>query len=176
MPAPRAAHAPSSHAFPPAHRGTSDRARHRGGIPASSCSISSAYRRERPSESAEQSGCFRHDVRARGVRAAHDPGEMGQCGDAGRPNSSTMRSKVQHSPAVAPEHAFLRDVERCGAELPGDCRHFGGRHEEKRARGSTKRRISQGQAMRSTFGACAGHPAGPAFRVARRQAIKREQG
>src|ERR1700761_8921230 len=70
---------------------------------------------------------------------------------------------------MTPEPTF--DIERPRAELLGDGGDFAGGDEQSSAEGSTKRRISQGQAMRSIFGR-ARDPDNAPLMVAGRQVIR----
>ena len=119
-------------------------------MPASSCSRSSAYMRDRPSEAASRPGRLRREVEPRGVGAAHDRREPQQ--RLGR-EAELLDHHVEGAAlaAMAPEHvlrcrrAWRRSARRRPAPPPA-------RRTGTRRAGSTKRRISQGQAMRSIFG------------------------
>ena len=121
-------------------------------MPASSCARSSAYMRDSPSEAASRPGASG----ARSGRAVSAPRTM----VASRRSGSVAEAELlDHDvegaelAAMAPEHALALDVEGRRPEPLGDARHLGrARRTGTRRSGSTKRRISQGQAMRSTLG------------------------
>ena len=120
-------------------------------MPASSCSRSSAYMRDRPSEAASRPGRFGRQIEPCRIGAAHDRWRDGSSGSVARPNSSIIVSKVQCLAAMAPEGVL--DVEGRGVEAFGrPSSPRSARRRERPPSGSTKRRISQGQAMRSILG------------------------
>ena len=119
-------------------------------MPASSCSRSSAYMRDRPSEAASKPGRFRREIEPAGIGAAHDRRQPLRAAALARPNSSTITSKVQSSPRWLQNTSSMSNgvaPKRSATAATSD-----GATNRKTAFGSTKRRISQGQAMRSIFG------------------------
>ena len=99
----------------------------------------------------EQTRRFGRKVEPGGVGAAHDGGQS-RSGSVASPNSSTMMSKVQSSPRwlqKMPSPSMSNGVapKRSATPVTSD-----GATNRKTAFGSTKRRMSHGQAMRSILG------------------------
>ena len=120
-------------------------------MPASSCGRSSANIRDRPSEAASSPGASG----ARSGRAVSAPRTIiarRSSGGVCRPNSSIMTSNVQSSPRWlqnTPSPSMSKGTALNRSATAGTSAGFTKRNT---ACGSTKRRMSQGQAMRSTFG------------------------
>ena len=142
---------PASYASPRWRRGTSGR-RHRR----APCPPRAAPGRPHTCATARE--------RRRADRAPPGRGRAGPCRRRGRswqgatkggvasPNSSTMTSKVHFSPRwlqKMPSASMSKGVAEKRSATPVD---LGGATNRKTAFGSTKRRISHGQAMRSIFG------------------------
>ena len=105
--------------------------------------------RDRPSEAASKPGaCGTRSSRA--VSAARTIVASRSSGFGLEPELLDHGVEGAALAAMAPEHAV--DVEWRRLEAVGDRRHFGRRDEQEHRLGSTKRRMSQGQAMRSIFG------------------------
>src|SRR5829696_8496824 len=120
-------------------------------MPAASCSMSSAYMRDSPSDAASSPAASG----ARSIRAASAPRTIAASRDRGAvasPNSSTMTSKVHRSPRWlqnTPSPSMSNGVAEKRSATPITS---AGSTNRNTAFGSTKRRMSHGQAMRSTFG------------------------
>ena len=98
----------------------------------------------------EQAFRLRREVGAGRVGAAHDLGELQAGARTSRPNSSIIVSKVQVSPRWlqnTPSMSKGVALKRSATAVTSD-----GWTKRNTAFGSMKRRISQGQAMRSTLG------------------------
>src|SRR5713101_2157343 len=118
-------------------------------MPASSCSRSSSYIRDRPSEAASSPGAS-GDRSSRPVSAALTIVASRSNGGVARPNSSTITSKVQRSPRWL-QNTFSISKGTALKRSPTATTSAGVTNRNT-AFGSTNRRISQGQAMRSIFG------------------------
>ena len=117
--------------------------------PGSSCSRSSEYMRESPSEAASNPGASGESSR-RAVSAPRTMVARRSRGEVPNPNSPTMVSKVQVSPRWLQKTFSMSNgapPKRSATSMTSD-----GATNRNRAQGSMKRRISQGQAIRSIFG------------------------
>ena len=99
----------------------------------------------------EQSDRLGGQVEPRCVGSAHD-GRSRSSGSVARPNSSTMTSKVQRSPRWLQKMSSPSMSKGVAAKRSATPGTSAGVTKRKRAAGSTKRRMSQGQAVRSIFG------------------------
>ena len=119
-------------------------------MPASSWARSSAYIRDRPSEAASSPAACGARSRPRRCRRPARSRRGAAAASVASPNSSTMTSKVQSSPRwLQNTPSMSKGVASNRSATPSTS---AGATNRNTARGSTKRRISQGQAMRSTFG------------------------
>ncbi len=97
----------------------------------------------------EKARRLRRQIEAGGVGSPHDERQPLQCLGL---EAELLDHRIEGAAVatMAPEHAF--DVERRRREPFGDRHDLAGATNRKAAFGSTNLRISQGQAMRSTFG------------------------
>ena len=130
-------------------------------MPASSCSRSSAYMRERPSEAASNPAPPAPDRAAR-CRQRERWSPADRAARSQRPNSSIITSNVQRSPRWLQNHVL--DVERRGVEAFGDRLHLGRPTNRSTACGSTQARISHGRRC-GRSSAAPRHPDRAALRV-----------
>ena len=119
-------------------------------MPASSWARSSAYMRDRPSEAASSPGASRRQVEAGGVGAAHDRRQAQERlgGEARTPRPWCRRCRSRRDGSrTRPRCRRASAPNRSATPATSD-----GATNRNTAAGSTKRRISQGQAMRSILG------------------------
>ena len=119
-------------------------------MPSSSWRRSSLSIARQPERDRQQPGRLRREIEPGGVGAAHDARRAAARPDREIPNSVEQRVEAAELAAMA-NNARPRRRKGC-AELLGHVPHPGRRDEVEYRSGSMKRRISQGQAMRSIFG------------------------